>query len=145
MTSSNGSIFRATGHLCGEFTGHRWIPRTKASDAELWCLLSSALNKRLRKQWWGWWFETPSYPLWRHSNDLRDLEVTISQWVYDSQYQFDGNIGLLSDFRSWNGSVVFAHTMKTQPSWHVQNFTSTLLPLFGWKKVYRIWIIIENR
>ena len=23
MTSSNGNIFRATGHLCGEFTGHR--------------------------------------------------------------------------------------------------------------------------
>ena len=36
MTSSNGDIFRITGHLCGEFTGHRWIPRTKASDAELW-------------------------------------------------------------------------------------------------------------
>ena len=36
MTSSNGNIFRVTGHLCGEFTGHRWIPRTKASDAELW-------------------------------------------------------------------------------------------------------------
>ena len=28
--SSNGNIFRVTGHLCGEFTGHRWIPRTKA-------------------------------------------------------------------------------------------------------------------
>ena len=33
MTSSNGNIFRATGPLCGEFTGYRWIPRTKASDA----------------------------------------------------------------------------------------------------------------
>ena len=42
MTSSNGSIFRVTGHLCGEFTGPRWIPHTKASDAELWCLLWSA-------------------------------------------------------------------------------------------------------
>ena len=39
MTSSNGNIFRVTGHLCGEFTGLRWIPRTKASDAELWCFL----------------------------------------------------------------------------------------------------------
>ena len=36
MTSSNGNIFRVTGHLCGEFTCHRWIPRAKASDAELW-------------------------------------------------------------------------------------------------------------
>ena len=41
MTSSNENIFRVTGHLCGEFTGQRWIPRTKASDAELWCFLWS--------------------------------------------------------------------------------------------------------
>ena len=40
MTSSNGNIFRFTGPLCGEFTGHRWIPLTKASDAEL-CFLWS--------------------------------------------------------------------------------------------------------
>ena len=39
MTSWNGNIFRITGHLCGEFTGPRWIPHTKASDAELWCFL----------------------------------------------------------------------------------------------------------
>ena len=39
MTSSNGNIFRVTGHLCGKFTGPRWISRTKASDAELWCFL----------------------------------------------------------------------------------------------------------
>ena len=28
------------------------------------------LNKQLSKQWWGWWFETPSPPLWRHRDDL---------------------------------------------------------------------------
>ena len=39
----------------------------KASDAELWCLIC-ALNKRLSNQSWGWWFETPSRPLWRHCN-----------------------------------------------------------------------------
>ena len=33
MTSSNGN----TGPLWGESTGDRWIPLTKASDAELWC------------------------------------------------------------------------------------------------------------
>ena len=42
LTSSNGNIFRVTGHLCGEFTGPQWIPHTKASDAELWCFLWSA-------------------------------------------------------------------------------------------------------
>ena len=34
--------FHVTGPLWGEYTGHRWIPLTKASDAELWCLLWSA-------------------------------------------------------------------------------------------------------
>ena len=35
-------MFRVAGPLCGEFTGHRWIPLTKASVAELWCFLWSA-------------------------------------------------------------------------------------------------------
>ena len=61
-------IFRVTGHLCGEFTGPRWIPRTKASDAERHCFFDLRLNKRLSKQSWGWRFETPSRPFWRHCN-----------------------------------------------------------------------------
>ena len=68
MTSSNGNIFRVIGLLCGEFTGHRWIPRTQASDAELGCLLDLHLNKRLSKQSSRQWFETPSCSLWRHCN-----------------------------------------------------------------------------
>ena len=36
------NIFRVTGPLRGEFTGHRWIPLAKASDAELCCFLWSA-------------------------------------------------------------------------------------------------------
>ena len=67
MTSSNENIFRVAGHLCGEFAGHLWIPRTNASDAELWCFLWSVPDERMSKQWWGWWFETPSRPLWRHN------------------------------------------------------------------------------
>ena len=42
MTSWSGNIFRVTGPLFGEFTGHRWIPLTKARDAGLWCFLLSA-------------------------------------------------------------------------------------------------------
>ena len=61
MTSSNGNIFRVTGHLCGEFTGY---PVTRSIDA----FFDLQPNKRLSKQWWGWWFETPSCTLWRHRN-----------------------------------------------------------------------------
>ena len=42
----------------------------KARDAEMWCFLWSAPEWRLSKQLWGWRFETPSRPLWRHSNGL---------------------------------------------------------------------------
>ena len=77
VTSSSGNIFRATGHLCGEFTGYRYITHTMASDAELWCFLDLRLNKRLSKQWWGWWFETPSRPLWRQRNGLVCKKTTI--------------------------------------------------------------------
>ena len=42
MKSSNGNIFRVTGLLWGLFNGHRWIPLTEASDAELWCFLCFA-------------------------------------------------------------------------------------------------------
>ena len=48
-TSSNGNIFRVTDPLCGVFTGHRWIPLTKASDAELWCFPWSAPEHMIEK------------------------------------------------------------------------------------------------
>ena len=35
-------IFRVTDPLWGEFTGHRWILLTKASDWDIWCFLCSA-------------------------------------------------------------------------------------------------------
>ena len=41
IKSSNRNIWRIIGHLCMEFTGDWWIPLTKASDKELWCILWS--------------------------------------------------------------------------------------------------------
>ena len=47
----------------------RWIPRTKACDAELVVFFVLRPNKRLSKQPRGWWFETPPWSLWRQCND----------------------------------------------------------------------------
>ena len=66
ITSSNGNIFCVTGPLFEEFTGPRWFPLTKASDANFDVFFDLCPNKRLSKQWWGWWFETQSRSLWRH-------------------------------------------------------------------------------
>ena len=51
MTSSNGHIFRNTGHLCGEFTGPRWIPHTKQVTRSFDVFFDLRPKKRLSKQW----------------------------------------------------------------------------------------------
>ena len=79
VTSSNGNVIS---HLCEEFTGDRWIPRTKASD-----LLP---NKRVSKQWWCWLFETPSCPLWRQCNEQVPLgthQITVDNSI-DDDYSY---------------------------------------------------------
>ena len=48
----------------GEFPAQR--PATRSFDV----FFDLRLNKRLRKQSWGWWFETLSCPLWRHCNAM---------------------------------------------------------------------------
>ena len=71
ITSSNENIVRVTGHLCGEFTGHRGTQRSVTRSFDLFFDLRP--NERLSKQSWGWWFEMPSRPLWRHSNVSRHM------------------------------------------------------------------------
>ena len=68
MTSSNGNIFRVTGPLCGEFTGPGEFPTQRPVTRRFDVFFYLRLNKRLSKQPWGWWFETPSWSLWRHRN-----------------------------------------------------------------------------
>ena len=57
----------------GEFPTQR--PVTRSFDV----FFDLHPNKRLNKHWWGWWFETPSCPLWRHYSDISwwfcDLET----------------------------------------------------------------------
>ena len=75
MTSSNGNFFRANSPVTGEFPAQR--PVTRSFDVSF----DLRLNKRLSKQSWGWWFETPLRSLWRHCNGLR-----ISKHMYNHTY-----------------------------------------------------------
>ena len=70
MTSSNGNIFPVTGPLYGESTCHMWIPAQRPVTRSCDVFFDLRPNKRLSKQWWGWWFETSSRPLWRDCNGL---------------------------------------------------------------------------
>ena len=62
--------------VTAEFPSQR--PVTRSFDV----FFDLRLNKRLNKQWWGWWFETPSRSSWRHCNGhgLRN-EERASVWL----------------------------------------------------------------
>ena len=67
-----GGIFSALLAFCagnspvtGEFPSQR--PVTRSFDV----FFDLRLNWRSSKQSWGWWFQTPSCPLWRHCNGLK--------------------------------------------------------------------------
>ena len=63
--------------VIGEFLAQR--PVTRSFDV----FFDLRLNKRLSKQSWGWWFEMPSHPLWRHYNVKRQ---SASNYVIVPQY-----------------------------------------------------------
>ena len=61
--------------VTGEFPAQR--PVTRSFDV----FFDLRLNGRLSKQSWGWWFGTPSRPLWRHSN------VWVMPRMWEHMYQ----------------------------------------------------------
>ena len=66
----------------GEFPAQR--PVTRSFDV----FFDQHLNKRLSEQSWGWWFETPSRPLWRHRN-VRSYGGRLGQWEYITNCQLN--------------------------------------------------------
>ena len=77
MTSSNGNIFRVTDPLCGEFTAPGEFSAQRPVTRIFDVFIDLCLNKRLSKQPWGWWFETPAWSLWRHRNACLWLECVL--------------------------------------------------------------------
>ena len=59
--------------VTGEFPAQRPVRRS----FDVFFYLSP--NKRLSKQPWGWWFRTPSCPLWRHNNVNQNVRRDIAK------------------------------------------------------------------
>ena len=75
-----------------EFPAQR--PVTRSFDV----FFDLRLNKRLSKQPWGWWFETPSRSLWRHCNAISETQV----WIQYDNVDLPGNdIGCSNVERLW--------------------------------------------
>ena len=59
----------------GEFATQR--PVTRSFDV----FFDLDLSKRLSKQSWGWWLETPPSSLWRHCNEMPQHFITMRMFV----------------------------------------------------------------
>ena len=90
MTSSNGNLFRVTGHLCGEFTSHRWIPPPKGQ----WC---GALMLSLICAWINRWVKNGEAGDLRRYHAHYDVIVMI---VRNSDSFLENNIIFNSSYKS---------------------------------------------
>ena len=55
-------------------------------------------NKRLSKQSWGWWFEMPSRPLWRHRNAFYNHKINGASLTNTISLT---NFGIIVDIRTY--------------------------------------------
>ena len=105
MTSSNGNIFRVTGPLCGEFTGPGEFPTQRPVTRSFGVFFDLRLNKRLSKQLWGWWFETPSWSLRRHCYDFYIWRW--AQHLTDEKWSKSMELQLGSELESPSRKILF--------------------------------------
>ena len=126
MTSSNGTIFRVIGPLCGEFTGPDEFPAQRPVTRSFGVFFDLCLNKRLSKQPWGWWFETPSWSLWRQCN---------AEWLHSlpsTNGQVFTSVGLFAcNNITENGMNGF--------SWNLQDMSGSIWNILGMCRV-TTWI-----
>ena len=140
---SNGNIFHVTGHLCeyvrnsliaGDFPAQR--PVTWSFDVSF----DLRLNKRWSKQSWGWWFEAPSHPFWRHCN----------YWLGRTHVGTDSQTtqALLIDHTTWQHNFLF---ISCSPNYKLQSILNCcfgfaldakliLQKLVMFLVLYHIWV-----
>ena len=123
ITSSNGNIVRVTGSLCGKFTGHRWIPLTKASDAELWCFLWSA----------------PWINIWVNNREAGDLRCHHAHHdVIIMSHHFPSCVCGHVHPDSWHTA-----TVQSVPEWHQQP-AGLWEPLYNHPRMSRLWLAFRQ-
>ena len=133
--SASLAICAGNSPIPGEFRAQR--PVTRSFDV----FFDLRLNKRLSKQSWGWWFETPSRSLWRHGNGVspwKPMEVinhmrfhcslqSLHAWFYSSdEPALSGNKKHHQEIMNWTNftfnydfDFIFYATTKTGHCWNL--------------------------
>ena len=97
------------------------MPVTRSFDV----FFDLRLNKRLSKQWWGWWFETPSHLLWRHRNDQFAWHWHHKHaWLFESRYGYLKFVLVYRTpfFKSPTRSCEISQHVKYQYKWMRKQF-----------------------
>ena len=106
--------------VTGEFPRQR--PVTQSFDV----YFDLRPNKRLSKQSWGWWFETPSRPLWRHRNGL-----ALNRWYRP--------VAQIPQCTIWEQKCAYVGTFLLQDD-ALCMFVWCIMGFVGWDLLY----LIEN-
>ena len=106
--------------------GNSQRPVTRSFDV----FFDLRLNKRLSKQSWGWWFETPSSPLWRHCNLHTRCHLL---WEENTSVNFIGTkcITLSHIYEQQRASQQQCALAPSKPESHLSNLLChcTIVPL----------------
>ena len=136
MMSANGNIFRVTGHLWGEFTGHRWIPTQRPVMRSFDISFDLRLNKRLSKQSWGWWYETSSCSLWRHCSDIGTKRLISDRCIKSASICYATNQSPLPQaIRLCTHPTIDSRAVTTMVRLPCVHIANTLILLLVWHSV----------
>ena len=109
--------------VTGEFPTQR--PVTRSFDASF----DLRLNKRLSKQSWGCWFETPSRSLWRHGNDRRHKLETCSTVTPPTANDIAIN-NFRNDLSETDIAPIISSDRTTDPNSEYANFERIITPSY---------------
>ena len=109
--SASLAIWARNSPVTGEFSSQK--PVTWSFDV----FFDQRMNKRLSKQSWGWWFETPWLSLWRHCNGngvsvRATLKISILWGCRQPSCEEIDHMSWKNCFISWKITEVLTHPIE---------------------------------
>ena len=104
------------------------------------------LNKRLSKESWGWWFETPSHQLWCHCNVMTSSGIQRKYFLLFSQHwacKWPGIVRHQGSFRHslftwvWSPNICYRLTHWGRDKME-DIFQTTFSNAFSWMKMHEL-------
>ena len=123
------AIYAGYSPVPGEFPAQR--PVTQSFDV----FLGLHLNKRLNKQSSGWWFETLSHPLWRHSNGFTSLNQWNNSITHRDRHKMTANsqTTFSNAFLNENVRISLKVSLKFVPDVPIDNIP-VLVRRMAWRR-----------